>query len=114
MDDQRVIRILKALSDANRFRMVREIAVAGELSCGQVGERFDLGQPTVSHHLKVLADAGILVVRRKGQHAMISVDSLTLDEVAALLPARLRSQPVAVTSADAVSYKPTAGNKSEP
>jgi hypothetical protein len=33
VDDQRVIRILKALSDANRFRMVREIAAAGELSC---------------------------------------------------------------------------------
>lgn len=99
VDDQRVIRILKALSDANRFRMVREIAAAGELSCGQVGERFDLGQPTVSHHLKVLADAGILVVRRKGQLAMISVDSLMLDEVAALLPARLRKRPAAVTSA---------------
>jgi ArsR family transcriptional regulator len=99
VDDQRVIRILKALSDANRFRMVREIAAAGTLGCGQVGERFALGQPTVSHHLKVLADAGILVVRREGQHAIISVDSLLLDEVVALLPARLRSRPVAVRPA---------------
>lgn len=91
MDDQRVIRILKALSDANRFRMVREIAAAGKLSCGQVGELFALGQPTVSHHLKILAEAGILVVRREGQHTIISVDGGMLDEMAALLPARLRS-----------------------
>ncbi len=98
MEDQRVIRILKALSDANRFRMVREIAAAGELSCGHVGERFALGQPTVSHHLKILADAGVLLVRRQGQHAMISVDRSTLDEVAALLPSRLRKRPAAVRS----------------
>ena len=40
--------------------MVQEIAAAGELSCGQVGERFDLAQPTVSHHLKILHESGVL------------------------------------------------------
>lgn len=73
--------------------MVQEITSAGELSCGEVGERFALAQPTISHHLKILADAGILRVRREGQHAIVSVDQPTLDQVAGLLPRRLRSRP---------------------
>lgn len=93
MDDQKLVRVLKALADKSRFRMVQEIAAAGELSCGQVGERFDLTQPTISHHLKILADAEVLLVRREGQHAMISVNQELLDEAATLLPRRLRSKP---------------------
>lgn len=84
------MRVLKALSDANRFRMVQEIASAGDLNCGQIGERFELAQPTISHHLKILAESGVLVVRRKGQHAHLSVNHELLGEAIALLPRRLR------------------------
>jgi ArsR family transcriptional regulator len=69
--------------------MVQEIVAAGELSCGQVGEKFPLSQPTVSHHLKILTDAGVIVARREGQHAFISVDRRLLQEVGAGVPARL-------------------------
>lgn len=95
MDDQKLVRVLKALADKSRFRMVQEIAAAGELSCGQVGERFDLTQPTVSHHLKILADAELLLVRREGQHAIIAVNQELLDEAVRVLPRRLRSKPCA-------------------
>jgi ArsR family transcriptional regulator len=81
--------VLKALAHPRRFRMVQEIVAAGELSCGQVGEKFPLSQPTVSHHLKILTDAGVIVARREGQHAYISVDRRLLQEVGGLLPARL-------------------------
>lgn len=93
MDDVNLVRVLRALADKSRFRMVQEIAAAGELSCGQVGERFDLAQPTVSHHLKILADAGVLLVRREGQHGIVSVNEGLLDEAVGLLPRRLRSRP---------------------
>jgi ArsR family transcriptional regulator len=89
MDDVRLVRVLKALADAKRFRMVQEIAAAGELSCGQLGEKFDLSQPTISHHLKLLTDAGILIVRNEAQHRFISVDRSVLDQVVAMLPGRL-------------------------
>ncbi|MCU1280205.1 MAG: sdpR 5 [bacterium] len=69
--------------------MVQEIAAAGELSCGQLAGKFDLSQPTVSHHLKILLDAGVVVARHEGQHHFLSVNQTLLDEVAALLPARL-------------------------
>ncbi len=100
MDDQKLVRVLKSLADKSRFRMVQEIAAAGELSCGQVGERFNLTQPTISHHLKILADAEVLLVRREGQHAIISVNRELLDEAATLLPRRLGSKPCASATRD--------------
>lgn len=89
MDAQTLARALNALGDAKRLRMVQEIAAAGELSCGQVAERFDLSQPTISHHLRKLTDAGVLIVREAGQHRFISINQQLIHELARLLPARL-------------------------
>jgi len=91
MDDASLVRVLRALADPKRFRMVRELAEAGELCCGELGQRFAVSQPTVSHHLKLLAEAGVLRVRHDGQHHFISVNRSVLDELSALLPARLRA-----------------------
>ncbi len=66
-DERQVIRIAKALSDQTRLRMLREIGAAGEISCGELARRFPISQPTVSHHLKVLEEAGLVSVRREGQ-----------------------------------------------
>ena len=86
MDEVKLVKALKALADKNRLRMVREIAAAGELTCGQVKERFHLSQPTVSHHLKLLVDAGVLGVRQSGQHHFISVNLALIHEVGTFLP----------------------------
>src|ERR1700676_991023 len=89
MDAPALANALKALGDTRRLRMAQEIAAAGELSCGQVAERFDLSQPTISHHLRILADAGVLTVREAGQHRFISINRRVIRELALLLPARL-------------------------
>lgn len=89
VDDTKLVRALKALADAKRFRMVQEVADAGELNCGQVAAKFDLSQPTISHHLKILMDAGILVQRADGQQHILSVDQEFLGQIAEMLPTRL-------------------------
>jgi ArsR family transcriptional regulator len=89
IDDDEIVRALKALADPMRFRMVQEIAAAGELSCGEVAERFDVTQPTISHHLKILADAGLLLSRAEGKHHYTSVNQALLGRIARLLPSRL-------------------------
>src|SRR3984893_8331521 len=89
MDVRALAKALKALGDPRRLRMAQEIAAAGELSCGEVAERFDLSQPTISHHLRILADAGVLTVREAGQHRFISINRRAIRELALLLPARL-------------------------
>jgi len=89
LDDATLIRVLKALADPKRFRMVQELAHAGELSCGDLGCRFSVSQPTISHHLRLLGEAGLLVMRHEGQHHYVSVNRELLDDVASLLPGRL-------------------------
>ncbi|MGH9535220.1 MAG: ArsR/SmtB family transcription factor [Terriglobales bacterium] len=77
------LRVLRALADPTRYRMVAELAAADELSCGQMGERFPLAQPTISHHIKILTEAGLLRVRRQGQHAYLSLDRAVLRQALA-------------------------------
>ena len=89
LDDGGLVRALKALGDATRFRMTQEIAAAGELSCGQVADLFDVSQPTISHHLKILIEAGVLVVRNEGKHHYTAVNRALLASLGELLPLRL-------------------------
>lgn len=89
LTDRELIRVLKALADPTRFRMVQEVAIAGELSCGQVAEHFDVSQPTISHHMKVLMDAGVLTSRTEGKHHFTSVNAALLESLGDLLSTRL-------------------------
>ena len=91
MREAGLVKALKALADRKRIRMTRAIAAAGELSCGQVHALFNLSQPTISHHLKILADAGVIVVREAGQHRFISVNLDLLHEIADGLPIKIDS-----------------------
>lgn len=87
--DAELVRALRALADSNRFRMVQEVAAAGELSCGQIHELFPLSQPTVSHHLKILSDAGVLIPRADAKHRFLSVNQELLDAIGEALAERL-------------------------
>jgi ArsR family transcriptional regulator len=88
-DDSGLMQALRALADPTRFRMVQEIAAAGELCCSEVKELFDCSQPTISHHLKVLCASGLLVVRNQGKHRYTRVNRTMLAALAEELPARL-------------------------
>jgi ArsR family transcriptional regulator len=93
LSDTDIVRALKALADPTRFRMIQEIAAAGELSCGQLTQCFDVSQPTISHHLKLLMDAGLLIQRTEGKHHYTSVDKKLVARIAALIPSRLDTTP---------------------
>lgn len=82
MTNERLTRIAKALADPTRFRLLRSIAQArgGELCCGDLARRFPIAQATVSHHLKVLTDAGLVEARRDGQHSWFRAVRPVLDE----------------------------------
>lgn len=66
-----VVRVLAALSDENRFRIVELLAERkDELSCGSIGKELDLSPSLLSHHLAILADAGIIGRRKNGLWTM--------------------------------------------
>ncbi len=73
------MRIARALADATRFGILRAITEAGEISCGDLAAKFPIAQPTVSHHVKVLVDCGLVNARKDGQHSIFSAQPAALD-----------------------------------
>ena len=58
-------KILKALSDPNRLRIIDMLSCGEKCICNMLKE-FKLTQPTLSHHMKVLSDCGLLESRKEG------------------------------------------------
>lgn len=66
-----VLRVLAALSDGNRFRIVELLSAEGvELSCGAIGTPLGLSPSLVSHHLSILESAKIIERRKDGLWTM--------------------------------------------
>jgi ArsR family transcriptional regulator len=65
---EQVAPLLKALADPVRLRLMSLVAShpGGEICACELGESFDLSQPTISHHLKVLYDAGLVDRDKRG------------------------------------------------
>ncbi len=62
-----VVRLLSALSDVNRYRIVDLLASAGaEFTCGAIARRLGLSPSLLSHHLSVLESAGVIDRRKDG------------------------------------------------
>ncbi len=69
-------RLFKALGDSTRLEMVGLLAAqANELCVCELESHFDLGQPTVSHHLRILREAGIVSAERRGTWVYYSLES---------------------------------------
>lgn len=62
-------------------RYISEDSAAGEISVGDIVEHLGLTQPTVSKHLRVLRDHGLVSVREDGQHRYYSLDSSPLEDI---------------------------------
>lgn len=62
-------------------RYISPESESGEISVGDLVEHLGLSQPTVSKHLKVLRDHGLVSVREDGQHRYYRLDSAPLEEV---------------------------------
>ena len=75
---------LVALSHPARRELIR-LCVQGERSAGELGELVRLRQSTTSQHLRMLRDAGLLVVRRDGNRRLYRVDFARLATVQAAL-----------------------------
>ena len=85
---ERLARIFKALGDPTRVRLLSLISAAGEACICDLTEPVALSQPTVSHHMKQLADAGLVTRTQRGKWAYYRIDPGMLSAVArAIAPA---------------------------
>lgn len=67
------IKILKALGEINRLKIV-DMLSSGEKCACIILENFNFTQPTLSHHMKVLMDSGIVKCRKEGTWIHYSLD----------------------------------------
>jgi DNA-binding transcriptional ArsR family regulator len=94
--------VFKALADPSRREILRLLA-RGEMSAGDLSDQFDLAKASVSHHLAVLKDAGMIRSRRDGQQIFYSLDTTVLQDVLAHIwdlfgGSRLPSEPPSKTA----------------
>jgi ArsR family transcriptional regulator len=80
-------RIRKALADPTRLRLVSMVAAheGGEACVCDLTEPLGLSQPTISHHLKILVDAGIFTRDQRGKWAYYALVPRALDALSAVL-----------------------------
>jgi ArsR family transcriptional regulator len=85
-DAQVLARTVKALADPTRLRLVSLVAAHGGEACVcDLTDPVGLSQPTVSHHLKVLVDAGLMTRDKRGVWAYYALVPGALDALAGVL-----------------------------
>jgi ArsR family transcriptional regulator, arsenate/arsenite/antimonite-responsive transcriptional repressor len=86
-DAERIAPLLKALADPVRLRLMSLIASheGGEACVCDLNDAFELSQPTISHHLKVLHEAGLLERDKRGVWVYYRASSEALGGLAALI-----------------------------
>jgi ArsR family transcriptional regulator, arsenate/arsenite/antimonite-responsive transcriptional repressor len=77
-DQVRAVTMLRALGNPARFRIVRILAARNACVCGDLVEDLPLAQSTVSEHLKVLKDAGIVQGTIEGPNTCYCLDPVAL------------------------------------
>lgn len=93
MDIKQAAKVMKALSHPNRLEIYLKILKgeqndfqAHECSVGDLIESLKIGAPTVSHHLKELSNAGLIMTERQGKYLITKPILETWNEVKALMP----------------------------
>jgi ArsR family transcriptional regulator, arsenate/arsenite/antimonite-responsive transcriptional repressor len=67
MDRADIEKISKALADETRLRIFEAISASDHMNCGEIVSMRNISAATVSHHLKILSEAGLIACRREGQ-----------------------------------------------
>ena len=87
MDTKKITKIMKALSNPNRFELFMEISKKNQSSYEgeecfvyDIMEKFKIGAPTISHHLKELSNAELIITERKGKLLVARINEQTLKE----------------------------------
>lgn len=76
--------IFKVLSDSNRLQII-DMLSCGEMCVCKILEKFDITQPTLSHHLKVLADNGIVTSRKEANWIHYKLNDEKMKEITEFL-----------------------------
>ncbi|PQJ31966.1 transcriptional regulator [Nonlabens arenilitoris] len=72
--------LFKALNDNTR-REILEILKDEDLNAGEIASHFDISKPSISHHLDLLKQAGLVTAIKNGQYITYSINTTVMDEL---------------------------------
>lgn len=73
------VRAFKALADTNRL-MIVDMLSCGELCACKILEKFHFTQPTLSHHMKILCESGLVRARKEGKWMFYTLDEYRVQD----------------------------------
>lgn len=80
MDIENAALLFKALGDENRLRIVNRISTQKEVCACDLLDELSISQPTLSHHMKLLRESGLVVARKEGRWMHYSLDKKQVNE----------------------------------
>jgi ArsR family transcriptional regulator, arsenate/arsenite/antimonite-responsive transcriptional repressor len=72
--------LFKALNDPTR-REILELLKEKDLTAGEIADQFNISKPSISHHLDLLRQAGLVVSVKEGQFVYYSLNTTVMDEM---------------------------------
>lgn len=72
--------VYKALADSNRLQIVQMLSDGEKCAC-KILEKFEITQPTLSHHMKILCECGLVEVRKEGKWSHYSLNCNTVNTI---------------------------------
>ncbi len=72
--------VFKALNDPTR-RTILELLQEKDLTAGEIAEKFSMSKPSISHHLDLLKQAGLVEAVKQGQFISYSLNTTIVDEI---------------------------------
>lgn len=72
--------VFKALNDATR-REILELLKDRDMTAGEIADQFNMTKPSISHHLDLLKQAGLVVSIKDGQFIHYSINTTVMDEM---------------------------------
>jgi len=78
--EKQAVKVFKALGDPNRYGILRFLVEKGELSCADFDNKFRLSKSAMSHHYRILENAGLIEVRKEGLHFFMKANMAVLEQ----------------------------------
>ena len=82
--DAEYVTLFKALADETRLKIVKMLVQEGKCPC-HILKEFNITQPTLSYHTKILTEAGIIEATRKGAQVLCRVNGEKINQIQELL-----------------------------
>jgi ArsR family transcriptional regulator len=101
------VRLLAALADPVRLSIVRQLSACDSVCVCDFDACADVSQPTVSHHLRILREAGLVRSERRGTWIWYSLDPAAVDRLASIVRQLVPTEPRPLVAAGRTSRRGT-------